>query len=175
MVYWIFGALHTCCAAALVQCNFCELYIYCNISLMHCIFGALHHWCYVFTLLVCYALTSLVCWIVGALVAQCCHYKKVSFGCPHLMGIKSLGNASKNAKFWVFGTAQRLSMIQHTKMCLSTWWLKNVRWCPTKLDFGAFWAIFYQNWDFVILVNFCLMHLWCYASLVKWFFGALHP
>ena len=56
-----------CCAAALVWCHFCDLYIYCNISLMHCIFGALHHWCYVFAPLVCYALASLVCIIVGAL------------------------------------------------------------------------------------------------------------
>ena len=63
MVCWIFGALHHCCAAALVRCHLCDLYI----SLMHCIFGALHLWCYVFALLVCYALASLVCIIVGAL------------------------------------------------------------------------------------------------------------
>ena len=65
MVCLIIGALHHCCAAALVRCHFCD--IYCNISLMHCIFGALHLWCYVFALLVCYALASLVCIIVGAL------------------------------------------------------------------------------------------------------------
>ena len=40
-------------------------------------------------------------WILGARQtssAQCCHYKKVSFGCPRLMGIKSLADALKKCK-----------------------------------------------------------------------------
>merc|ERR1712110_478873 len=79
MVCWIFGALHQCCAASWVRCHFCDLYIYCNISLMHCIFGALHLWCYLCSLLVCYALASLVLCIctfcmlcIGIFVSRWC-------------------------------------------------------------------------------------------------------
>ena len=80
-----------CCAAALVWCHFCDLYIYCNISLMHCIFGALHHWCYVFAPLVCYALASLLCIIVGALQLKwIIFWLQYFFGVMYLRCVASL-------------------------------------------------------------------------------------
>ena len=101
------GMLHLWCALSLVSCIFGVMLSCSDASLAGFIFGGAS-----LVRLLLYNASLVHCfldprgilgqiWILGARQmssAPCCHYKKVSFGRHHLMGMKSLANAPQKMK-----------------------------------------------------------------------------
>ena len=156
LVWWILGMLHLWCPASLVSCIFGVMLSCSDASLAGFIFGGAS-----LVRLLLFNASLVHCfldprgifgqiWIQGARQtssAQCCHYKKVSFGRHHLMGMKSLANAPQKMK--------------------KNWSLGSSIWCDSSMVCWIFGALFLCCAASLVQCKFGELYIYCNISLMN--------